>query len=211
MLEKNIVDRHKKERIFLGKLTELRCAEWIEEQGWRITNLEALGGSADIEAISPDDIECGIEVKYIGQEDGNFLAIVESLSGRGGARTSSPYVASDFFLFKAYEAAKQLQGCAKTRIAFLVINEMAWDFLKIPLRNKWIQWKSPGFFNKDPEWQNFLQQQKKKRYPDIEKDLSVTLGSLAKLWIVKMEDGFQYSVICREYYATKTAGKGSYE
>lgn len=195
MVKKNMVNRHQKARIFLGKLIELQCGEWIEKQGWSISNLEALGGNSDIEARSPDNIDCEIEVKYIGQKDDNFLAVVENLSGRGGARTSSPYTAADFILFKAYEAAKQLQGCAKNRIAFLVIDGMAWNFLKNPLRDRWIRWKSPGFFNKDPEFQNFLQQQKEKRYPDIEKDLAVTLGSLAKVWIVKMKDGFQYSEI----------------
>ena len=36
-------------RAFWGRLTELHIAEWLEEMGWTIANLEAWGGKLDIE------------------------------------------------------------------------------------------------------------------------------------------------------------------
>ncbi len=42
-------------------------------------NLEALGGSFDIEAISPQGKSCAIEVKYIGEEDSRFKENLKSL------------------------------------------------------------------------------------------------------------------------------------
>ena len=186
------IERHRKSRIFQGKLCELQCAEWIEEQGWKITDFEALGGKADIEAVSPDDIECVIEVKYIGQEDNDFLVVVNSLAGGTGAGNASLYAASDFMLFKVYSAAKQLQKFTKTRIAFLVISDMAWDLLELPLQEDWMQWQSPRFYNNDQAWQNFLQKQRKK-YPEIENDLQMAFNSVTELWIVRCRNGFEYS------------------
>ncbi len=40
--------RHQKTRAFWGRLTELHVAEWLEEMGWMISNLEARGGKLDI-------------------------------------------------------------------------------------------------------------------------------------------------------------------
>lgn len=48
------IERHRKSRIFRGRLTELQCAEWLEAQGWVIEGLEALRQGPDIEAITVD-------------------------------------------------------------------------------------------------------------------------------------------------------------
>lgn len=68
--EKTYLERHKKSRIFQGKLAELLAATWIENQRWTIGGLEALGAEFDIEAKSPDNLLSSIEVKYIGQKIG---------------------------------------------------------------------------------------------------------------------------------------------
>lgn len=188
LLEKTEIERHRKAKMFIGKLIELQCAEWIENQGWKISNIETLGGNADIEALSPEDFECAIGIKYLGQKDEDFLAVVENLAGKGKVLTLSPYASSDFILFKVYEAAKQLQGFTKTRVVFLVISEIAWFNLEKILSENWMQWESPRFYNSDPAWKDFLQGQKK-RYPDIEEDLSNVLSSVAVLWIIKDERG----------------------
>ena len=142
--------------------------------------------------MSPDDIACVIEVKYIGQEDSDFLAVVNSLAGGAGAGNASLYAASDFMLFKVYSAAKQLQMFTKTRIVFLVISDMAWDLLELPLKEDWMQWQSPRFYNNDQVWQDFFQEEKKK-YPDIENDLQTAFNSMMELWIVRCKNGFEYS------------------
>jgi len=201
----NVLGRHQIGRGYLGKLTELLCAEWIEEQGWEISNLAALGGNIDIEAKSPDDVDCAIEVKYVGQEDEIFLTTVKSLSGRGGVSTSSLYVASNFLLFRVYEAAKQLEKCNKFRIAILVISNMTWGFVDIPLNENWMCWQSPRFLNGDPDWNQFLKEKRQeKKYSDIENDLAETLRSLKELWIVRENDGFQYSLQHVEYFNVNT-------
>lgn len=192
LLEETSIERHRKEKMFMGKLIELQCAEWIEDQGWKISNIEALGGNTDIEALSPEHVECAIEIKYIGQRDEDFLAVVNNLSGKSRIITLSPYASSDFILFKVYEAAKQLQRCTKTRIVFLVIHEIAWPLLEKVLKENWMKWGSPRFYNSDPEWKDFLQRQKN-RYPDIEEDLSNVINSIAELWVIKMIGGFQYT------------------
>jgi hypothetical protein len=44
LLQNRKVDRLlRKSKIYMGKLVELQCAEWFEKQGWKISNLEALG------------------------------------------------------------------------------------------------------------------------------------------------------------------------
>ncbi|NVL89443.1 MAG: hypothetical protein HWN69_00415 [Desulfobacterales bacterium] len=186
------IERHRRSRIFQGRLCELQCAEWIEKQGWKITDLEALGGSQDIEARSPDGTEYSIEVKYIGQEDTDFLSLVNSLKGRSEARSVSPYVACNFMLFRVYEATKQFEESTQARIAMLVISDMTWERFDLQLKDNWIDWKSPRFYNRDQIWQNFLQEQKK-RYPDIENNLQTALNSVTELWIIRSKNGFEYS------------------
>ena len=44
LLEETEIERHRKAKMFMGKLIELQCAEWIENQKWKISNIEALGG-----------------------------------------------------------------------------------------------------------------------------------------------------------------------
>jgi len=194
-LEKDqAIERNRKSRIYIGKLTELILAVWLEEQGWEITNLEALGGEVDIEAISPLKNDHAIEVKYVGHEDKTFLSFVESLSGKTKAHTTSPYAASDFLLFKVYSAARQLSKCAnKARIAFLAISNMTWDFVDIQLSEDWMNWQSPRFFNNDADWNNFLEEIRN-QFPTIESDLQSVVRSLNELWILKEEEPSQYSL-----------------
>jgi hypothetical protein len=192
-IEDTYIRRHQKAKEFLGKLTELLTAEWIEKQGWMISSLEALGGNCDIEALSPENVEVAIEVKYIGQEDDKLIAAVKSRLGRPEAHNFSSKMASNFILFKAYEASKQLQNINKPRIAIIVISENSWVFMKKPVNANWMYWESPRFFNSEQKWNSFLEKQKKK-FPNIEKEIGNALGFLSELWIVKASSGFQYSL-----------------
>lgn len=58
-LYEDVIKRHQKSRASAGKITELMVAEWLEHNGWDINvdKLEALGGTNDIEAISPYNVE----------------------------------------------------------------------------------------------------------------------------------------------------------
>jgi len=72
--KKDEIERHQKARIFQGRLYELICAEWLEQQGWEISNLEALGGGSDIEGKNSNGLRSIVEVKYFGQHDDIFKA-----------------------------------------------------------------------------------------------------------------------------------------
>lgn len=192
---KNEFERQEISKKYLGKLIELQCAEWIEEElGWKVSNLAALGGKSDIEAMSPENIAYVIEVKYRGIYDEMFESMLKSLSGEGGAFTLSPYTACDLILFAIYTAAKQLMKLSLTTssIVFIVIDGWAWEIIKIPLRKKWIDQNNPGFFKKNQEIEDYLNKQKEK-YPNIENDLKATLGCINQIWIIR-ENFYKYSL-----------------
>jgi hypothetical protein len=215
---KDEMKRHQESRGYLGKLIELQIAEWLEDQGWKVDNLEALCGELDIEASSPEGIEYAFEIKSIGQEDDKFLAVVESaipahrfkslikrlykdreedhikrLVEKCKSRTFDPYSGSNFVLFRAYEAAKQLKQSPKQRIAIIVISNMSWSFLQIPINEDWMNWHSPCFLESCFQWQDFFEQNKE-RYPEIETDLKEAITSLTELWIVIQGNNFEYSL-----------------
>lgn len=199
LLKNSVQERHHKSRIFFGKLTEILCAQWLEDLGWGVVNLAALGGGADIEAISPDNVSFLIEVKYVGRLDDEFMAAVESLSGKGGGFTVSPYSASNFLLFKLYTAAKQLEAFPLNRIALLVISYMTWGLVEKVLDQNWMHWDEPRFLDSNEEWNAFLEE-KRKTYPAIDKDLQSTIKSLDKIWIVRNDYGFGYSLQDTVYF-----------
>jgi len=219
---KDGLKRHQESRGYSGKLIELQIAEWLEEQDWRINNLEAISGKFDIEASLPDGNEYTFEIKYIGQEDDKFLAVVDSaispdrfkllidkLTKKGDeskikrlvekckSRTFDPYSGSNFLVFRAYEAAKQLQISSKRRIAIIVISNLSWGFLEIPIKENWMNWHQPIFLDACPQWDKFLTKNKRKnpkKYGDIEKDLQSIPNSLSQLWIIEQGNGFTYSL-----------------
>lgn len=190
MLERDILERHRKARIFIGKVAELLCAEWLETRGWVVDNLEAFGSDFDIEAISPDKRRSTIEVKYVGEQDEVFLNVVDSLSGNPSTTLLSPYGAMNFFLFKVYSAAKQLTDSRCRRIVFLVISPHTWSLYRSPVKNRWINWQAPSFLPADDKWHKFLDNQSR-CYPDISSDLRSTVQSLDEIWLIKIADDFQ--------------------
>ena len=196
-MEDDELKRHNISRTYLGRLVELQCAQWIEEQNWQVQNLEALGGNFDIEAFSPRGDTWAIEVKYIGQEDWDFVDISESMdrNGVGKGRAVSLYAPSDRILFKIYEAAKQLSDFPQARLAVLVISDLTWYRFQIPLKENLMHWESPRFINDDPRWNRFFQEQKI-RYPEVEKEIGTVVDSLTQAWIIREKYGYQYF---REY------------
>lgn len=90
MREARELERHRKARIFTGRLAELQVAEWLELNGWTVSGLEALGAAHDIQAIAPGaHTTTSIEVKTIGVEDVDFEMIVASLKGTPSRRVFS--------------------------------------------------------------------------------------------------------------------------
>ncbi len=184
----SVLRRHQLSRIFLGKLTELQIAQWLEEQGWSISNLAALCGDADIEAISPEGDKFFIELKFIGQSDEIFLKTLEE---RGGS--FDPFVGANYLLFRSYEAARQLLVFER-KIIIIVISSLAWPFLSLPLNDGYINWDFPTFLEASANWNEFLNKQKEK-YRDIDSDLTHFFKDINQLLILIQGEGFQYSPI----------------
>ena len=190
---KDGVRRHIKCREHQGKLTELMCAEWLESQGWKISNLAALGGNADIEAASPDNICCAIEVKYLGQEDIRYEDSVKACAtGKAQPGELRSYAAYNYLLFRVYQAAQQLLGLNENRIVFLVIDKGNWDYIELPLKDRWLCRRPIRFSEYARDW--LENKKKEKKYFNIEKELEKTLGHLKEVWIIREKANLQYEL-----------------
>jgi len=148
-------ERHQKFRTFMGRLVELQFAEWLELQGWTISNLEALQEGPDIEAYVFEDGVTAFEIKFIGTQDGDFSIILRGLANQPAVTSVSPYEAANYLLFRVYEAAKQLQRSTSERIAVVVVDDLTWFRFKLQLNDGWINWDNPRFFS-DHDWGGFL-------------------------------------------------------
>ncbi|PKM42289.1 MAG: hypothetical protein CVV03_10220 [Firmicutes bacterium HGW-Firmicutes-8] len=183
------MERHRKFRSFFGKVVELQFAEWLESQGWTVSELEALQEGPDIGAKRTERRDTAFEVKFIGKEDFDFEKLLESIKDEekegAGGWSASPYVAANYLLFRAYEAAKQLKKTTYDRIAVLVIseNDHTWFRFHDQIKNNWIDWTNPTYFSGDDKWEEFLTRQKT-RYPNLKDDLKPTLESLNAVWIL---------------------------
>lgn len=197
MEKENSIKRHEKARIHEGKLNELLCASWLENKGWKIDNLEALGGSFDIEATTANNIPYSIEVKYIGQENGMFEKLEKSrISGDAFAGTFSIYDGYNYFLFKTYHAAKQLSKSKKKRLAIIVFSSLTWGFNRMPIENDWINSLPLEFSeNATEKWNAFLTNKKKEpKFKDIGNDLESFITNLDEIWIVHQHGDMEYTL-----------------
>jgi hypothetical protein len=193
------MERHQKARGHEGKINELLCASWLDNQGWSVFNLEALGGSFDIEATSPSKVAYSIEVKYIGQEDNKFQIFMQScLTGEAVAATFSVYDGFNYFLFKIYEAAYQLQKQNNNdkHLVFIIFSHDAWKFNSMHVNDNWIE-RYPIEFckNASDNWRDFLAKKKKeKRYQQIESTLVSCIKKIDEIWIIQQQSDLEYSL-----------------
>lgn len=203
MFEKETpLDRHELARMHRGRIVELQIANWFEEMGWSITGLEATGAETDIECVRPVELKSAVEVKYIGQRDKEFEQLVNAIQGRRQECSGGGNDACNYVLFRAYEAAKQLEETEYRRIAVIVIDSLTYAFLKIPLKNGFINWERPSFLEASYDWQKFLAEKKsEKRFSTIETDLAPTIKTLHELWLVVMGDDYVYH-LCGHYVFT---------
>lgn len=183
------LERHHKFKIYFGRIAELQCAEWLETEGWTICDLEAFREGPDIEAVAQNQNPAAFEVKFIGELDECFNNGLKSLRGEDSSTRLSPYGAANFLLFRAYEAAKQLQqSTTNTRIVLLVIDELTWFTFEPQLKNGWIDWKNPAFSQyNDP----FIAARRDKNQ-NLDADLGPALGSINTVWILRRSGVNQY-------------------
>lgn len=195
MSEKTPLERHERVRAFNGKLAELISSSWIESKGWQINNLEALNGSFDIEAISPQGSNSAIEVKYIGEEDWQFeLNLKSEQSGEAVAKVFNDYNGYNYILFRTYEAAKQLENFSGDRYVFIVISSLTWGNSSMAIECDWI--RHPLHFFEFSKWKDNVSDCFAKsinKYPNIEKKINKVLNQIKELWIIK-SDAWEYTI-----------------
>lgn len=191
MLNPDPLRRHQLCRIYMGRITELQIAEWLEARGWTVSELEAFRKGPDITATHPEKGETDFEVKMVGTEDGDFQAIVQSLAGQPAGRDLSPYSAVNYLLFRAYEAAAQLRQSGRRRIAIVAVN--SWARFQRQINNNWIDWKAPRFMTHDKESVAYIHNHRE-RYPgiDITDGLANTLAEIDLLWLLRRANGYDY-------------------
>ena len=122
--------------------------------------------------------------------------ILRSLAGQSAAGWVSPYTASNYLVFRTYEAAKQLRSVVGVRTAVLIIEELAWSRFEMPLRGAWIDWRKPEFIGQATDWDKFLKKQKRK-YPDLPGDLGPAIKGLDAVWVVKQKSGFEFDPVSK--------------
>lgn len=183
-------ERHQKFKMFSGRYVELRCAEWLEEQGWTVTQLEAFQKGPDIIARTMSEGTTAFEVKFIGQDFPGFDTVVKSISGQPETMMLSPYFAANYLLYRAYEAAKQLQLATNpSRIAVIVVDGVTWFTFERQLKDGWIDWKNPAFLTTDDP---FIEAERKKN-PNLDVELKTIIGSISGVWIVTRYAGNVYT------------------
>ena len=201
-------DRFRRARGFNGKLAELITSSWIECQGWKIKNLEALGGLFDIEAISPQGSNSAIEVKYIGEADWQFEVELKTLeSDEAVTAGSSDYSGYNYILFRTYEAAKQLEKFSGDRYVFIVISNLTWGNSEMAIECNWI--RHPLHFFEFSKWKGNVSDSFAKsinKYPNIEKEINEVLNQIKELWVIK-DEYWEYTlskIITKESYRDRT-------
>jgi len=91
-------------------------------------------------------------VKYLGRDDTDYMAIVESLGSSTVVQTEDLCGAVNYVLFRAYEAAKQLQRVEGHRIVLYVVDDLTWHKIQVQLKNGWVDWSNPRFFDASERW-----------------------------------------------------------
>ncbi len=188
------LERHRKSRMFAGRIVEIQFAEWIETTlGWTIIGLEALREGPDIEATSASGVDTAFEVKAIGTEDGDFEIMLRSLEHGPSGGAFSLYSAINYLLLRVYEAAKQLAQYDGRRIAVVVIDDVTWWRFSLQLKQSWIDWASPSFFDNDTPTKTYLEDLES-RFPEILTDVAPAVAEIAAVWIIRRSDGFEYNL-----------------
>jgi hypothetical protein len=180
-------ERHRKSKMFFGRIAELLATEYVEAGGYRVIDSEGFGAAHDLILAGPDGDRAAVEVKYIG-DDPDILAITMKSILRGSAAGSvSAYDAANFFLLKLFEAAKQLEACDCKRLAIVVVSANQWNLLECPLRNSWIKWDSLSFLDGSADWRDLLEQKKcEPRFRHVERELPKLVASLSGICVLQL-------------------------
>lgn len=187
MLQGSIKTRHRTSKIFLGKIIELQCAYWLEQQKWTVTSLAALGGDYDITACSPDKTEFTIETKYIGREEWSFESIVEGNTEGASVKMLDAYFPANYLWFIIGKAAQQLQNSKAKKIILIFIH--CWDHFRFAIEIL-IDWKNPSY-HETVSWNRFSVEKDKKMINAV--TLCKLLKNIEYICLIKVGEGFEFT------------------
>jgi len=197
MEQSNELDRHKKTTIFQGKMVEPLIADWLEQQGWKIDNLEATGAQHDIECVNPTGYQISVEVKYIGEHNSEF----EKIMGSKANGNPNMYKFVNYVTYRGYEASRQLIDSCSRKLAIIVIGHQSLQRLKLwPLRGKWIDLKTPRFYLEECGTDWFDSLHTSEDYETVVKNLSLVFNSLSELWIVAEQENLTYELVLKHIF-----------
>jgi len=177
-------ERHEQSRGFRSRLAELLLARWLEDRGFAILGLEALGASVDIEAGPAGGDRTSYEVKFIGSNNAAFDEFLKSLRNGAAGGAISPRAAANYLLFRAYEAALQLRRKGREGIAVVVVDDIIWHRFECHANR--IDWMAPSFLAAGPDWDRFLcEKRQETRFKELPADLGSTLTAAKEVWVLR--------------------------
>ena len=191
------IERHRAARVHDGKINELICASFLEDNGWKIDNLEALGGENDIIATDPSGIQYSIEVKYIGTQDEIFYDIEECcITKNATARAIPIYDGYNYFLFRLFEASLQLARSKKKKLAIITYSNHSWAFNEMPINANWISHPPIKFAEAaSNNWERFISKKKlEKRFINIEAELDDRIKGIDLTLVIKQDSNLDNTV-----------------
>lgn len=190
--KKTEIKKHQRSKSFMGKLVELLYIEHLESKGYRIVALDAVERGLSDAVVERERKRQSLEVKYLGQDDDTFEAIVESLKTGPTPQTGDLKGSINYVVFRIYEAAKQLQATAKEgrHVAF-VIDDLTLHTVGLQLKNNWINWSDAKLYNDAGEKAKAFVDEKRKEYPDLDKELAAVIRELEWITFIKIVDGFK--------------------
>lgn len=191
------IERHRAARVHDGKINELICASFLEDNDWKIDNLEALGGKSDIEATDPSGIQYSIEVKYIGTQNEVFFDIEKCCKTKQATARAIPiYDGYNYFLFRLFEASLQLARSSKKKLAIIVYSNHSWAFNAMPINDNWIWHPTIKFAeNSSNSWERFLCKKKTEdRFKDIETELYDKIKNIDLTLVIKQDSNLDNTI-----------------
>ncbi|MDX2181250.1 MAG: hypothetical protein SFV18_16765 [Bryobacteraceae bacterium] len=188
MLNAYPTERNRLSRIFRGRLVELQYAKWLEDQNHSVPGMEATGSGSDIRTRSPEGVETSYEVKFIGMEDSDFGALVETMESGPSVDAICPYQAVNYLIFRVYEASRQLASASGERVVVITIDSTAW-FRFRHICHGWIDWRNPTFFeNTSEQWKTFINS---KGNPSKE-DLRHAICRISRVKVYQQGEAFEF-------------------
>jgi hypothetical protein len=178
-------ERFRLARIFQGRLWELVFAFWLQQDGWKVNTLEALGGAADVVATCLSGNSFAFEVKYIGKAKAMFDLEVNALRGERCIGHFSPYESVDILLSRVYKASKQLAVDGAGKIVAVILDEYVRRF-QIPVSEGWINWKDPRFFCNYSNIRSILGEKHPVNWRD---DMKHCASQLDQIWFFDITHG----------------------